>query len=110
MNLIESLFKRKPTETKEGLPILTEETRIAFMKEIDREVNIRGCPGSILTEWLGEIGKENPEFVNYARVIVREYPREIQGAILTSIFYSYRILKSQALNDKILEYWNKPTS
>jgi len=107
MNFIENLFKR-PTKTREGLPLLTEETRLAFTRELERDVEIRTCPTNILSKWATETWKENPEIMRYLRELIQEYPREMYGPTLAGFLSLYRILKSQALNDKIREYFSKP--
>ncbi len=98
-------FFKNDSKTLEGLPVLTEETRLAFTKELEREVVMRKCPASILDEWTEEVGKENPEVIKYIMHVVYNYPPEIQGMSIASLLSLYRLLKSQYINYQILKYF-----
>jgi len=94
--------------TKEGLPLVTKETVTAFSKSLEKEVVIReyfGMKKSILGEWTNEIREENPEVIAYILELTERFCPEAKGAILASILSVYELLKSQALNDKIKEYF-----
>jgi hypothetical protein len=103
MDLIESLFKRRPTKTKEGLPLVTEETRLAFIESLQVESEIRENSGSILREWAERVREENPEFGKYVIQLISEYAPEERGSVLASVVSGYELLRTQALNDKIKE-------
>ncbi len=105
MDLSEILHNNRHTKTKEGIPVLTEETRTAFSKSLEVEVEIRECPDSILVEWVDEIGEENPEVIEYASGIVGRFPPKLKGIALASLLSLYELLKSRALNDKIKKYF-----
>jgi hypothetical protein len=91
--------------TKEGLPVITEETRTAFVKQLEQEVKMRECPSLIMREWNHEIYEENPEIIKYIAHIIDKYPPDLKGVTIASILSLYMLLKSQALNDKIKEYF-----
>lgn len=105
MDLSEILHNNKPTKTREGLPILTEKTRVAFVESLQVESEIRAASNSILKEWAKETERENPEIMKYIRRIIGEYPPNLQRATLACLLSIYQILKSQALNDRIEEYF-----
>ena len=51
--------------TKEGLPILTEDTRKAFMSELERDLFRARSPSLLLERWFGEVESENSEVMEY---------------------------------------------
>jgi hypothetical protein len=110
MELLEDLSKPEPARTKEGLPMITEETVSAFIDSVNREARIRDCPGKVLAEWLEELMKENKQLVNYTRQIIPDYPEEIRGSIMAAIFSSYMLLRSQARNNLLHNYWEGESS
>ncbi len=105
MDFSEILYNDKPTKTKEGLPRVTEATRVAFMQSLQVEFGIRENSGSILREWAEGIREENPEFGNYVLQLISEHYPEERGAVLASVVSAYELLKTQALNDKIKKYF-----
>ncbi len=109
MPSIEDLFKR-PAKTAEGLPLLTEKTRLAFIRELEREAELKGSSSAISSQWTTETWKENPELMLFLRDLIREYPEEMYGQILGGFLCVYRILKSQANNDRVQEQFSKPAN
>jgi len=115
MSLLDDLFEdiqkensKYNNQTKEGLPILTLETLRAFKKEIDREISRKPEEKEhILGEWCKELESENPVLLCYIQESASRYPPDIQGVTFFYFVMFYQLLKSQAANDKILEYFNK---
>ncbi len=88
--------------TKEGLPIVTEETERAFMSELIRSINTEGSL-SYLEKQLEEINSENPKILNYIRRMTMMYPPELHTIAASSLAGIYILFKSQSNNYKILE-------
>ncbi len=101
MDLSEILYNRKPTKTREGLPIITKETVTAFVRGSDLECESRDASNPLLEEWASEIREENPELAKYILNLISEDNPEERGKNLAYIMSIYELLKSQALNDKI---------
>jgi len=91
--------------TKEGLPILTEDTRKAFIGELERGLFRTKSPSLILQKWFDEVESENSEIMEYIARIVRGYPQDLHLVTASFVVGLYRLLKSQANNNKIAEYW-----
>jgi len=94
-------------QTKEGLPRLTRETLIAFRNEISREVSKGNFLDPILEKWCRELEEENPVLLCYFQESASRYHPDIQGITLFSFVMFYQLLKSQASNDKIFQYFNR---
>lgn len=94
-------------QTKDGLPKLTMETLTAFKNEMSREISLGNFLHPFLEKWCQELEAENPVLLCYIQESVSRYHPDMQGVTLFSFVMLYRLLRSQASNDKILDYFNR---
>ncbi len=82
----------KEKTTREGLPVVDENTLNGYIQDL-KELD--------LNEWYNEIEKEN-RFVAYSILISsKSYPPEYETRVKTHLMALYKMLKSQAANNKI---------
>ncbi len=95
------------TKTLDGLPIITEEVRKAFVEELERNRLIGDTPLMLLERWLNEFKSENPEIVNHTYNLIKSFEEDKQGTAASCILSLYGLMKSQARTDNIFEYWRQ---
>jgi hypothetical protein len=90
--------------TSEGLPIVTESTRKAFMSELERNAGLED-PREIVRRWVNEIDEENPEVSKLMGGITLTFPEFIQIKTCAALAEIYELLKSQISNNNIFDYF-----
>lgn len=114
MGLLDDLFddiqkenSENINQTKGGLPKLTTETLAAFKNEMSRQIFQGNCLHPILEEWCKELEAENPVVLCYIQESVSRYHPDMQRVTFFSLVMLYQLLKSQASNDKVFEYFSR---
>jgi len=100
------MYKRKKTDkryTLEGLPIVTEEIRKSFDEEIIRDIRIGDLePNRMFLR----IKEDNPEIFKYIYETACAYPLELMPFICFDMAKIYYLLKSQANQYKVQDFFN----
>lgn len=93
-----------PKYTVDGLPVVSKETFEAFLHDISNMTPKESH--SMMLKYAYELDNENPYLSKIISLFALGTDPKLSRTLLESVLISYKLLKSQMQNNKILEMLN----